>query len=138
MFSIGALAKRTGVKIPTIRYYEQMGLIAPLERTEGNQRRYGRPELEQLGFIKHARDLGFSIDAILGLIALQDHPDRTCVEATEIARAQLADVRAKIAKLTALEGELNRLAQGCNGNGIAGECYVLAALADHQRCEADH
>ena len=44
MFSIGELSKRTGVKVPTIRYYEQMGLIAPLERTEGNQRRYGKPE----------------------------------------------------------------------------------------------
>jgi len=138
MFSIGALSKRTGVKIPTIRYYEQMGLIAPLERTEGNQRRYGKPELEQLGFIKHGRELGFSIEAISSLIALHDHPDRTCAEATEIARAQLANVRAKIAKLSALETELTRLSQTCDGDGIAAECNVLAALADHQQCVTDH
>lgn len=138
MFSIGELSKRTGVKVPTIRYYEQMGLIAPLERTEGNQRRYGKPELEQLGFIKHGRDLGFSIEAISSLIALHDHPDRTCAEATAIALAQLAEVRTKIAKLVALETELTRLAQGCDGDGVAGECYVLAALADHQLCDADH
>jgi len=138
MFSIGELSKRTGVKVPTIRYYEQMGLITPLERTEGNQRRYGKPELEQLGFIKHGRELGFSIDAISSLIALHDHPDRTCAEATEIAQSQLADVRAKIAKLTALETELTRLAKACDGDGIAGDCNVLAALADHQLCAADH
>ena len=72
------------------------------------------------------------------LIALHDHPDRTCAEATEIAQSQLADVRAKIAKLTALETELTRLAKACDGDGIAGDCNVLAALADHQLCAADH
>lgn len=138
MFSIGQLSKRTGVKVPTIRYYEEMGLVAAAGRTEGNQRRYGRAELEQLGFIKHARDLGFSIEAISSLMALQSHPDRTCAEADEIARIQLADVREKIRKLTKLEGELDRLAQGCDGDGVAAECYVLAALADHQLCEAEH
>ena len=138
MFSIGQLSKRTGVKVPTIRYYEDVGLVTAAGRTSGNQRRYGQPELEQLGFIKHARDLGFSIDAISSLIDLQSHPDRTCQDATDIARVQLADVRDKIRQLVALETELQRLADGCDGDGIAGECYVLAALGDHQLCDADH
>ena len=138
MFSIGQLSKRTGVKVPTIRYYEDMGLVAAPERTESNQRRYGKSELEQLGFIKHARDLGFSNEAISSLIALQSHPDRTCAEATEFACAQLADVRDKIRKLAKLEGDLDRLAQGCDGDRLAGDCYVLAALSDHQLYDTDH
>ena len=62
MFSIGALSKQTGVKVPTIRYYEQIGLIDPTDRTEGNQRRYSDEAIQRLGFIKHARELGFSIE----------------------------------------------------------------------------
>ena len=92
MFSIGELSKRTKVKVPTIRYYEEMGLLAAPERTEGNQRRYDAAGLERLSFIRHARDLGFSIEAISSLIELQEHPDRSCQAATEIAVAQLADV----------------------------------------------
>lgn len=61
MYSIGQISRRTGIKVPTIRYYEDMGLIEPADRTEGNQRRYDAAGLEKLGFIKHARDLGFSI-----------------------------------------------------------------------------
>ena len=58
MLTIGDLSKATGVKVPTIRYYEQMGLIYPAERSEGNQRRYSSEERERLAFIRHARDLG--------------------------------------------------------------------------------
>lgn len=138
MFSIGALSKRTKVKIPTIRYYEEMGLLAEPARTAGNQRRYDSSGLERLSFIKHARDLGFSIDAILALIELQNHPDRSCQTASNIATAQLADVRAKIKQLRALEKELSRISKGCDGDGIAGDCYVLASLSDHTLCQQDH
>ena len=138
MFSIGQLSKRTGVKVPTIRYYEQMGLLAASERTEGNQRRYGEGELQQLGFIKHARDLGFSIAAIRALIELQDHPDRTCGAANAIAEAQLEAVRDKIAQLRKLERELERITGGCYGAGPSSDCYVLASLADHGFCGGAH
>lgn len=138
MFSIGQWAKRTGVKVSTIRYYEEAGLLDAPDRTEGNQRRYDAAGLERLGFTKHARDLGFSIEAIHSLIELQGHPDRTCRGATDIAETQLADVRAKIERLRALERELERIAQRCDGAGMAQDCYVLASLADHNRCEQDH
>ena len=138
MFSIGQLSRKTGVKVPTIRYYEDTGLLNAPERTAGNQRRYGPRDLERLGFIKHARDLGFSIQSILALVELQEHPDRNCREATDIAVRQLADIRQKIARLRALEVELERVAQGCPGNGDAGDCYVLAALSDHGLCRSDH
>lgn len=138
MISIGALSKQTGVKVPTIRYYEQTGLLDAPERTEGNQRRYGQAELERLGFIRHARDLGFSIEAIAALIRLQDHPDRSCKEATDIAMAQLDVVRAKIKRLQKLETELVRISNGCNGSGVSEDCYVLASLANHKMCLTKH
>ena len=138
MHTIGQLSKHTGVKVPTIRYYEQMGLLEAPERTEGNQRRYGEGELQQLGFIKHARDLGFSIEAIRALIELQDHPDRSCGAANAIAEAQLTAVRDKINQLRKLEGELERIVGGCDGAGPSSDCYVLASLADHSFCNGTH
>lgn len=138
MFSIGDLSRQTGVKIPTIRYYEQSGLICPTSRTEGNQRRYGEAERERLGFIKHARDLGFSLEAIAALMELHDQPDQTCALAGNIARQQLSDVRARIERLTRLETELARIAEGCQGSGPANDCYVLRSLADHGICQTDH
>ena len=138
MFSIGELSKRTKVKIPTIRYYEEMGLLEEAERTSGNQRRYDKAGLERLSFIRHARDLGFSIEAISSLIELQEHPDRSCAAATDIAVSQLADVRAKIKRLRLLEKELTRISKGCDGNGVSEDCYVLAALADHELCSQEH
>lgn len=138
MLSIGALSKQTGVKVPTIRYYEQIGLIDPPDRTDGNQRRYRNEALQRLGFIKHARELGFSIESISALIALNNHPDNSCAEANKIAREQLTDVRERIASLVRLESELTRISGGCEGVGVAGDCYVLASLADHGHCETHH
>lgn len=138
MFSIGELSKRTKVKVPTIRYYEEKGLLPEAERTDGNQRRYDNAGLERLSFIRHARDLGFSIEAISSLIELQEHPDRSCEAATNIARLQLADVRAKMKRLKALEKELGRISKGCDGHGVSEDCYVLASLADHGLCDRDH
>ena len=138
MFSIGQLSKLTQVKAPTIRYYEEIGILEPFERTEGNQRRYDSAGLERLSFIKHARELGFSIEAISSLIELQGHPDRSCCEATDIAMAQLTDVRAKIRKLKMLEKELARISAGCDGEGVSADCYVLKALADHKLCQREH
>ena len=138
MFSIGELSKRSKVKIPTIRYYEEIGLLVAPERTEGNQRRYDNTGLERLSFIKHARELGFSVESISSLIKLQEHPDRSCREATEIAVAKLSDVRQKIKKLRALEKELIRISKGCDGTNVAQHCYVLTCLADHGFCEQEH
>src|SRR5215217_6710088 len=136
MFSIGDLSRRTGVKVPTIRYYEQMGLIAPAERSEGNQRRYDKGDLDRLAFIRHGRDLGLSIEAIRDLLELSGHPEKLCGDADRIAAEHLAGVREKIAKLKKLEHELERIVS-CDGNHTVGDCYVIRALADHGLCKAD-
>lgn len=137
MYSIGDLSRRTGVKVPTIRYYEQMGLISAAQRSEGNQRRYEKTDLERLAFIRHARDLGFDISAIRELIALSRHPQAPCAGADQIADDHLTAVRAKIASLQKLEHELERIVSHCSGHSVE-DCYVIRALSDHGLCEAGH
>jgi len=137
MFSIGQISRQTGVKIPTIRYYEQMGLITAPARSEGNQRRYTNRELERLSFIKHARDLGLSIEAIRDLTALSDDPDRTCEDAHRIAHNHLGAVQERIEKLQRLEAELSRIVAESD-SGHIGNCSVIRALADHALCSDDH
>jgi DNA-binding transcriptional MerR regulator len=137
MYSIGELSRRTGVKVPTIRYYEQMRLMKAPERSDGNQRRYGRPELERLAFIRHARDLGLAIDSIRELIELSGHPDMPCADADRIAKEQLASVRERITRLRKLERELERIATCCTGETV-GDCYVIRALSDHTLCRNEH
>ncbi|MBS0563534.1 MAG: helix-turn-helix domain-containing protein [Proteobacteria bacterium] len=134
MLSIGDLSRRTGVKVPTIRYYEQLGLIGPEGRTDGNQRRYSRDGLDRLAFIRHARDLGLPLEAIREMIGL--HGAAACDSAHRIAADHLAEVRRRIAALHRLEAELTRIAQSCNGTG--GACRILGAFADHGQCGGDH
>lgn len=137
MFSIGELSRSTGVKVPTIRYYEEIGLIAPPGRTAGNQRRYDRAARERLGFIRHARDLGLSIEAIQDLVRLDAHPEMDCAEAHLIVGAHLSAIEARIARLERLRVELSRIA-ALRRSQCIGECRVIGALADHTQCEADH
>jgi Cu(I)-responsive transcriptional regulator len=127
-FSIGEAATRSGVKAATIRYYEQIGLIAPPVRTEGKQRRYGADELARLDFIRHARTLGFEIDAIRDLLALSADPERPCAGADDIARRRLAEIDRRIAQLSALRTELRRMVDEC-GHGRMSDCRVIETLA---------
>ena len=137
MMAIGELSRRAGVKIPTIRYYEQTGLMPEPDRTQANQRRYGTEHLERLAFIRHARDLGFSIEAITDLLRLSSHPDKPCTDADRIARDHLDDIRAKIARLQSLERELTRMLAD-QGRHTVGECRVIEALSNHDNCSHGH
>jgi len=137
MISIGEMSLRTHVKVPTIRYYEQMGLITAPERSTGNQRRYSDSELERLSFIKHARDLGLTIDAIRELLELSERPNEPCAFADEIATQHLHSVQSKIKQLRKLEKELKRIVSGCRGETVE-NCYVIQALANHKLCASEH
>jgi DNA-binding transcriptional MerR regulator len=135
--SIGKLAKAAGVKVPTIRFYEQIGLLPKPARTESDRRVYGAAAERRLAFIKHARQLGFSIDAIRDLLELSDNPDRSCEQANQLAVDQLREVDAKIRQLEALRLELRRMVDAaCHGQ--ASECRVIEALSDHTLCGSDH
>ncbi len=137
MLSIGELSKCTGVKITTIRYYEQMGLIEAPDRSEGNQRRYTKQGLERLSFIRHARELGLSIGDIRELTELSNHPEWSCNNAHIIASRHLSSIQARIVKLKRLERELRRITLKSDA-GHVGECNVIQSLADHNLCEAEH
>lgn len=131
---IGSLAKSAGVKVPTIRYYEQIGLMAPAPRTGSNRRTYGADDVRRLKFIRHARDLGFEIDQIRTLLTLAADPARSCEGADSIARQHLADIEDRIVRLTALKAEIARMVDCC-GHGSIGECRVIEVLADHDLCD---
>ncbi len=137
MLTIGKLGQSAGVKVPTIRYYEQIGLLPEAERSAGNQRLYGSRAQERLAFIRHARDLGFSLEAIRDLLSLSDDPDQSCAAADAIAKAQLRAVQARIARLKALEAELHRMIDQC-ACGTIKDCRVIETLGDHALCSMDH
>lgn len=128
--TIGRVAEAAGCKVQTVRYYEQIGILPAPRRTEGNQRLYTDAAVLRLTFIRHARELGFPIGAIRGLLSLSDEPDRPCVAVDAIARAQLAEVEARISRLGALKLELERMVEQCRGGRIA-DCRVIEALGDY-------
>jgi len=137
MLSIGKLSKAAGVKAPTIRYYEQIGLLPEPDRSAGNQRLYGADAMDRLSFIRHARDLGFALEAIRDLLSLSDTPDQSCAAADQIAKAQLIAVRDRLARLRALESELERMIAQCAHGAIA-DCRVIEVLGNHDLCIQEH
>jgi DNA-binding transcriptional MerR regulator len=137
MLTIGALARATGAKVQTIRYYEEIGLLRAPDRSEGGQRRYDAADRDRLGFIRHARELGFPLDAVRELLDMADHPDRPCAEADALVRRHLGQVRLRIARLRALETELERMIVQCGGDRVA-DCRVIEVLRDHAECLTDH
>lgn len=137
MLTIGTLAKKTGTKVQTVRYYEQIGLMPEPGRTEGGQRRYSEAELDRLSFIRHSRQLGFSLDAIRELLDLSDNPNRSCEDADAIARRQLKQVEQRMERLKALRAELKRMVHECSG-GRSADCRVLEVLRDHSECLTEH
>ncbi len=134
--SIGQLANASGCKVQTIRYYEQIGLLAAPTRTTGGQRRYLPPEVGRLRFIRHSRALGFSLEAIRELLSLTEQPSHSCAEADRIARYQLVQIEQRIAQLQTLRQELKRMIEQCAGGQIA-DCRVIEVLADHDKCLSD-
>jgi DNA-binding transcriptional MerR regulator len=130
--SIGELSRQTGVKVPTVRYYEQVGLLSAPVRTAGKQRRYGPADIMRLNFIKHSRELGFDLDDIRELLALSGQPHQPCENADKITERHLASIDQRIAQLTALRAELARMLDACNGGCVA-DCNVLESLGIQPR-----
>jgi MerR family mercuric resistance operon transcriptional regulator len=125
-FPIGDLARRTGTNIETIRYYERIGILAPVARSASGRRRYGRAEERRLSFVRRARRLGFSLDEIRNLLGLGAKAN-PCSRVNEIASRHLDDVRAKIADLRRLEAILAAAVARC-GESAEVACPVLEML----------
>jgi Cu(I)-responsive transcriptional regulator len=128
--TIGQLAKGADTKVETIRYYERIGLLPAPRRTAGNYRCYRDEHLSRLSFIRRARDLGFSLFQIRGLLSLADQRDRSCSSVDAIAREHLAEVDRKVADLVALRRELDSIISQC-GHGTIADCRIIEALSPH-------
>ena len=129
-FAIGELAARTGIRVQTIRYYEQIGLLPAPGRSAGNQRRYTGAHLDRLAFIRHARELGFSLGAIRELLSLSDRPDQPCAAIDELARTHLTEVERRIARLNRLRSELERMIAQCAGGRVR-DCRIIEVLSEY-------
>jgi DNA-binding transcriptional MerR regulator len=137
MLSIGDLARSTGCKAETIRYYERIGLMPQPPRTEGGQRRYAERHRERLHFIRHARELGFGIGDIRELLTLSDPAQGGCNAVDALARHHRDAVHQRVRSLSALRDELDRMIAGCQGGDVT-HCQVIRVLGDHRLCHAEH
>ncbi len=124
---IGALSKRIGCNIETIRYYERIGLMPPATRSEGGHRLYGEAQSRRLGFIRRTRELGFTLDQIRTLLTLVDGGRYTCAQVKRITVHHLGEVRSKLADLRTIERVLKDMAAQC-GAGSVPKCPVIDAL----------
>ena len=123
---IGALARRTGTTVPTIRYYEEIGLLRPAARS-GGQRTYDNEDVRRLTFIRRCRDFDFSIEDIRALLSLL-HNGKSCTEARQLAEGRLAELRRRQAELQALEATIASLVAACAttcDGGAAPDCVIL-------------
>ena len=138
LMAIGDLSRKTGVKVPTIRYYEGIGLLAAPPRSEGNRRLYGAKAVDRFRFIRHARELGFEVEAIRELLNLAEQPQRSCAKVDALAREHLQAITSRIERLTALKVEVESMIKACAKGRIA-KCRIIDTLANHEhRLHAEH
>jgi DNA-binding transcriptional MerR regulator len=129
---IGALAETTGTSAPTIRYYEEIGLLPCASRRPGGQRSYGSEDVKRLVFVRRCRDFGFPIEQVRSLLTLMQDRNRSCFEARDMAQAHLAAVRAKLKELKALETSVAAFARRCEeacAGGPGPDCVILEDLS---------
>jgi Cd(II)/Pb(II)-responsive transcriptional regulator len=125
---IGELARRTGVQVETIRYYEREGLLPEPARSDGNYRVYGSGHLEQLQFIRHCRSLDMSLDEVRALLRLRSSPAEECGDVNALLDEHLGHVERRIEALRGLERELKALRARCASATDAAHCGILSEL----------
>ena len=127
-FNIGRAAARSGVSAKMVRHYESLGLLPKLVRTDSNYRQYSEREVHTLRFIKRARDLGFSMAEIAGLLKLYQNRRRASSDVKRIALAHVADLERRMAEMGEMKRTLEHLARGCHGDSRP-DCPILEELA---------
>lgn len=126
--AIGDLARLTGTKVNTIRFYEDAGLLPQAERSSSGRRIYRDGDTQRLAFIRRSRSLGFPLDAVRELLTIADDADQPCEAVDRIARVHLAEIERKIADLSALRTELARVIGSCS-HGTVADCKIIETLA---------
>ncbi|MGE4234688.1 MAG: heavy metal-responsive transcriptional regulator [Bacteriovoracia bacterium] len=123
--SIGALSKESGVGIETIRYYERIGLLTPLERKASGYRVFNSDSFKTLRFLKHAQELGFSLAEIKDLLRLRANKGSRCEDVQARASKHLQDVEEKIKKLESIQTVLSKLIRQCRSKKTSDSCPIL-------------
>lgn len=129
-FTVGQVAKRAGVGIETVRFYERHGLLDEPERRESGYRQYGDDDVAVLRFIRRAKRLGFTLKEIKALLALRLDGSATRSDVRGQATAKVEDIEAKIRDLRRMRDALAGLIAVCHGDGPATGCPILEALND--------
>lgn len=130
---IGELAKKTGCRVVTIRYYEKEGLLPEPERTDGNYRVYTKTDIERLRFIRHCRHHGMKLAEIRELLALKDNPQADCTWVKEMIAGHIKAVNEQLASLNRLKTHLEHLLKACP-DGREGGCGILKSLHEAAAC----
>src|SRR6266446_4258337 len=129
VLTIGKLSRETGVKVVTIRYYEQIGLMPAAPGTDGNYRTYSLDHRRRLHFIRRCRDLGFTLDQVRDLLRLSSEKTQACAEVDCIAEQHRRAVEEKLADLARLASELRRRSACWRGKGLIADCRIIEALS---------
>lgn len=129
----GQLAKKSGVGVETLRFYEREGLLEKPARSGSNYRQYTAEAVERVRFIRRAQLLGFQLKDIKELLTLRDDPEAGSAEVREKAVAKLADIDQRIKDLEAMKAELGRLVAACDGTATAAHCPIITAIGDAPR-----
>lgn len=127
-FTIGEVARRAGVGIDTVRYYERNRLLPEAPRRLSGYREYGADDVRRLRFIRRAKDLGFTLAEIGELLALASDQGRGVRGVKARAEARLGEVERRIREMQRVRRGLKRLIAACPGRGALGNCPILAAL----------
>ncbi|MBI3466780.1 MAG: heavy metal-responsive transcriptional regulator [Planctomycetes bacterium] len=135
--TIGQVARRAGVGVETVRFYEREGLLAEPPRRESGYRQYGEDIVARLQFIRRAKELGFTLNEIKELLSLRLDPSTTCAEVKDRAQAKIADIEQKIRTLQRMKKALVRLTRACSGRGPTRECPILESLEPQEAGEID-
>lgn len=127
-YTIGEVARRVGIGVETVRFYERQGLVAAPPRSDSGYRLYPDDAVDRLLFVRRAKELGFTLDQIKSLLNLRVQSGDSCDDVRRISAARLADVEARIADLRRIADVLGRLVVTCSSNGSTSACPILEAL----------
>lgn len=128
--TIGELAKGAGVGVETLRFYEREGIIEEPPRRDSGYRQYPADAVNRVRFIRHAKELGFSLREIKELMALRIAPGANCTRVRKQAEAKIADIEAKIRSLQRMKQSLQKLVAACGGRGSVSKCPILETLEE--------